>query len=155
MQSSLELCIPAVRAPDAPSKPIGMGNFGLQSLNLGSLIKIREEHETDQAKKGCRMGGEQLSSSLITQPESVRKQLIHEFHTILKEQQDRAIGTGVQRSLRWTGTTSQVPTGNAANAATVSKENIRKVCRITFTYLVSTNLICFSQAMVHRNKIFT
>ena len=136
IQNTLSLCLPGLNISDTPSKPIGVGTIPLQLLELSTLVKIREQHETEQAKKGCRAGREQYSES-STEKLSVRRQLIHEFHAVLKEQQGRAATSGVERAIRWTGSTSQMPAGNAGNAAVVSRENIRKVRYMLVLYLVS------------------
>ncbi|KIJ10894.1 hypothetical protein PAXINDRAFT_157495 [Paxillus involutus ATCC 200175] len=138
IQHCLDLAIPPFRGPDVPSKPCGVGTFGLQALDFSMLIEGRELHETSQAKNGCRTSGEQRSAydSMGAQLPSVRGQLIREFRNILNEHQERAAGTGANRAIRWTGSVSQISeTGNAGNAAAVSRESVRK-------------------AMVLRNQVF-
>ncbi|KIJ59917.1 hypothetical protein HYDPIDRAFT_170487 [Hydnomerulius pinastri MD-312] len=106
------------------------------SVDFNMLVKIREAHETRQAKKGCRTRGDDQADSSEKQDASKRLELIREFHAILKEQQGRGAGTGLERAARWTGSSAQSSSGNAANAATVAKQGVRK-------------------AMTRRKQIFT
>ncbi|KAF9242624.1 hypothetical protein BU15DRAFT_72734 [Melanogaster broomeanus] len=82
------------------------------------------------------MGREQLPESAEREGPSIRRQLIQQFHNILKEQQGHAVTTGAERSIRWTGSTTHASVGNVGNAAVVSRNNIRK-------------------AMERRKKVFT
>ena len=68
--------------------------------------------------------------SLISTPPLPSIQLIRQFREILREHDEHATSAGAKRTARWTGNSghSTAESGNTANAAAVSKENIRKVC---------------------------
>ncbi|KAH7904198.1 hypothetical protein BJ138DRAFT_1240158 [Hygrophoropsis aurantiaca] len=92
-------------------------------MDLQALVEIRRKHETRQAKM----------TEAPPKEVTIRTNLIREFEAVLKEQQDRSIGTGVERATRWTGssnrpttTSSGLPSGNAANAASVAKAAAKK-----------------------------
>ncbi|KAG2145165.1 hypothetical protein DEU56DRAFT_899942 [Suillus clintonianus] len=117
------LSLPAVRLADNLSKPMGLGTFPIQALDIDALVRIRSNHETEQAKKGIRTGRAQLND-IAGNVLSERRRLIREFQVVLKEQQGRAIGTGLERAARWT---EQVPqAGNSANAANAAKAVVKR-----------------------------
>jgi hypothetical protein len=64
----------------------------------------------------------------------VQHQLINGFHAILKEQQDKGVGSGLERVARWWSEGNEmaieveVVTGNVANAASVAKQVAKTVC---------------------------
>ena len=60
----------------------------------------------------------------------MRRQLIREFHAILKEQQDKSPGSGLECVACWrSAKDNKLPTitGNAANAASAAKQVTKMV----------------------------
>ena len=63
----------------------------------------------------------------------MRQKLIQAFEAVLGEQQDQAVGTGVERSIRWTqkDMMHMLPVesvlGNAMNAAQVAQKHLSEV----------------------------
>lgn len=130
--------LPAVRAPDAPSRPIGHGTIQYDDLDFEMLVNMRRQHQTKQASKGVRTKKSKPADG------TVRGQVIREFHQALKEaQDDKAIGTGTLRGVRWTapapgpasggrGTLingimgDNLPAGNVANAAAAAAATVAK-----------------------------
>ncbi len=116
----------SIRPLELPDTPMNLFNANHQSLDLHQLIVLRRQHQTKQAEDGVRMRGEATTEM----PEvSLRRQLIREFHTVLKEEQELAIGTGCERNARWRAPApggrlqkvngapaSQLANGNSANA---------------------------------------
>jgi hypothetical protein len=52
---------------------------------------------------------------------------------VLKENQARPVTAGIDRTIRWTGSadnTTTMTAGNAANAAAITKGNVKKVRHI-------------------------
>jgi hypothetical protein len=112
---------------------------------------MRFRHQTQHAAKAVRTQGSAAitnADSSHTKPNtledtagpdgqkkrtSVRCQLIKEFHAILKEQQDKGAGSGLERVARWRsegnamGDESATVTGNAANAASAAKQVAKTV----------------------------
>lgn len=97
---------------------------------------MRQQHETAHAASIARVRGQ---LALEDQPEkSQRMEIIKGFHEILRQQQARGVGTGKERSQRWSSSqSSQVMqsedlTGNAANAAEAASKTAAKVCSFFF-----------------------
>ncbi|KAG2152842.1 hypothetical protein DEU56DRAFT_977227 [Suillus clintonianus] len=117
------LSLPTVRLADNLSKPMGLGTFPIQALDIDALVRIRSNHETEQVKKGICTGRAQLND-IAGNVLSERRRLIREFQVVLKEQQGRAIGTGLEHAAHWT---EQVPqAGNSANAANAAKAVVKR-----------------------------
>ncbi|KAJ7602998.1 hypothetical protein DFH06DRAFT_1350726 [Mycena polygramma] len=106
------------------SKPLGKGSATAEGLDFDYLVELRRRHQTVQAACGVRTRMTQTTEK--SKEVSLHQQLIKKFHLALKEEQDRAIGTGLVRNAHWTapapgGRGTDVPgtqsAGNAANAA--------------------------------------
>ncbi|KAL7281612.1 hypothetical protein ACG7TL_004929 [Trametes sanguinea] len=118
------------------------GSHGIYS-DLSGLVRVRKQHETERARKGvhtskanttdnerssCPLGEEARSSGTPVCEESKRQVLIREMQQALAEEQDRGIGTGLERDAHWhshVGTASKAITqpsagGNSANAALIA-----------------------------------
>jgi hypothetical protein len=100
---------------------------------------MRFQHQTRHAALAVRTQGSSTTTeeeSKRQQDESVRRQLIKQFHAIIKEQQSQGVGTGAERVVCWRpGDTNNekneslpVAAGNAANAAVVATQAAKKVC---------------------------
>jgi len=139
IRAAMRVQLPTLQLPDKISKPLGQGTLNIDSLDLEALVKIRFQHQTRHAALAVRT---QCSQSITQErmkrhkEESVRRQLIKEFHAIIKEQQAQGAGTGAERVVRWRpGDASTQPasldnlsaTGNAANAAQVANQVATKV----------------------------
>ncbi|OSC96522.1 hypothetical protein PYCCODRAFT_1379012 [Trametes coccinea BRFM310] len=105
------------------------GSHGIYS-DLSGLVRVRKQHETERARKGVHTSKANTTdnerSSLCE--ESKRQVLIREMQQALAEEQDRGIGTGLERDAHWhshVGTASKAITqpsagGNSANAALIA-----------------------------------
>jgi hypothetical protein len=143
-------CLPPVQFQDEAAQPLGRGILTLGTLNFKALIDMRYAHQTRSADKGVRTrnsrGGREDSEDSKKNP-TLLGRIIHQFHEALKEaQDDQAIGTGYERSARWT--TNRVPapgardgeiggslapaptTGNSANAAVTAAAVVKQVCSL-------------------------
>jgi hypothetical protein len=139
IRAAMRVQLPALWLPDKISKPLGQGTLDTDSLDLEALVKIQFQHQTRHAALAVRT----RSSHSITpegmkrqKEESIRRQLIKEFHAVIKEQQAQGAGTGAKRVVRWRpGDASTQPesshnplaTGNAANAALAANQVATKV----------------------------
>ncbi|OJT13577.1 hypothetical protein TRAPUB_9876 [Trametes pubescens] len=104
---------------------------GLMNADLSTLVAVRQRHETDRARKGIRTRMDDRDhdrpegdDSAGNRTESARQALIRNIQQVMREEQDRAVGTGIERDARWrTHVTAaskvgeSIETGNAANAA--------------------------------------
>ena len=117
--------------PDEPSKPTGLGLAKFDDIDFQALIEMRRHHQTAQAAKSSRRKGSGLEhdSNTVTDADdadpkqSLRRQLALQFHGIMREYKELGLGTGLERSKRWTtsakgGQTADDPkaSGNQANA---------------------------------------
>jgi hypothetical protein len=78
------------------NKPFGHGTIQLSDLNLSALVKLRSVHETEQAKKSVRKG-----DAKVNVKDTICMKVIKEMHAALKEVEDKAVGTGLERGARW------------------------------------------------------
>jgi hypothetical protein len=100
-------------------------------------VELRRRHQTIQAARGVRT--RILHTTEKAKEASLRQQLIRKFHLALKEEQDQAIGTGLNHTVRWQasapgGLGGNVPgvqepkgAGNSENAALTATALARKV----------------------------
>ncbi|KAJ6522433.1 hypothetical protein DFH09DRAFT_1421922 [Mycena vulgaris] len=109
--------LPSLKLGDEISKPFGVGPAtSVTDLDFKSLIAQRRLHQTRQADRCCRTS-KSRSDGQTESVESTRRQILREFHEILKEHdQTRGVGTTVERQVRWTSN-SKPAAGNSANAA--------------------------------------
>jgi hypothetical protein len=115
----------------------------MDSLDLNALVAMRYKHQTRHAEKAVRTSGSKGAdvkegATAKQKEETLRRQLIRQFHAVLKEQQAQGAGTGVEHVVRWQPGDAQLsinpsaihlPAGNAANAAQVASQTAKKVCR--------------------------
>jgi len=141
--------------PDNVSKPFGQGTLGIDSLDLGALVKMRFQHQTRHAAHAIRTQGSRSATEIEgtqrQKDESIRRQLIKQFHAVIKEQQAQGVGTGAERVARWrSGDTNNkggnsdatLVAGNAGNAAVVATQTAKKV-RQTLQYSLQLLIIFF------------
>ncbi|KAF8167513.1 hypothetical protein B0H34DRAFT_854442 [Crassisporium funariophilum] len=134
------LSIPAVLLADEPSRPLGHSSVQYGDLDFDMLIDMRRQHQTKQAATGVRTKKFKEQSDHET---TMRGKIIRELHETLKEAQDDiAIGTGVNRKVRWTDNrvpapggregivggvaAPEVSAGNSANAALAAASVAKK-----------------------------
>ncbi|KAK6984121.1 hypothetical protein R3P38DRAFT_2472408, partial [Favolaschia claudopus] len=97
-QAAIEL--PALSVTE-PSKPLGRGAPVPDNLDFDYLVDLRRRHQTIQAAVGVRTRVGDSADSEKAKERSLRQQLIRKFHLALKEEQDTATGTGLERAARW------------------------------------------------------
>ncbi|KAJ7814859.1 hypothetical protein B0H13DRAFT_2242659 [Mycena leptocephala] len=114
----------------------GRGSATTETINFDYLVELRRRHQTIQAARGVRT--RILHTTEKAKEASLRQQLIRKFHLALKEEQDQAIGTGLNRTVRWQasapwGRGGNVPgvqepkgAGNSENAALTATALARK-----------------------------
>ncbi|KAH7915154.1 hypothetical protein BJ138DRAFT_1055531, partial [Hygrophoropsis aurantiaca] len=125
--------LPTIRALDELRNACDITQYDLDLTDFHHLVKLRFSHQTKQAKNGVRTSEAvvpNLHSSADDEPlQSKRVAVLRQFQAIVKEQQERGIGTGAVRSLHWKKTvapTNQTTTidggatGNSANARQVA-----------------------------------
>ncbi|EEB89059.1 hypothetical protein MPER_12894 [Moniliophthora perniciosa FA553] len=131
-------------SPSNPFARTATSTPSFASADFSELIRQRTEHETEQAKSGVRLSG-------LKKPEGInedggkaekkkkelsqRQKVLREFSQICKDQEQRGIGTGAERKLRWTAgeTTNATLSGNSANAAVVAAADGKKVSETRHT----------------------
>lgn len=114
-------------------------------IDLTTLVNLRFQHQTKQAFTGVRtsniLNSEASEESNQGKKLSERQRLQKEYSSIIREQGDRGVGTGLERSVRWTrnpapggrnadtvdGVATTPITGNAANAAAVATAAAKRV----------------------------
>lgn len=112
--------------------------MGTGNHDFLTLVDLRRSHQTRHAAKGVRT----CDSAKINRPnESVRCKSIREMNALLRQDEACAPGSGQDCKSRWQtvpqGTTSSNPerqqtvparpTGNSANAATITAQRTQKV----------------------------
>ncbi|KIJ28235.1 hypothetical protein M422DRAFT_270465 [Sphaerobolus stellatus SS14] len=116
-----------------PERVLSLNYVSSTSLNLSSLVQRRLIHQTNHAAKSvCQnisssaASGENGEASPESPPQqitSIRRNIIHQFHQILKVDQVQGVTTSIPRQVRWKGAAAVFATGNAANAAAVAEIN--------------------------------
>lgn len=130
MQDSLRVSIAPVCTNDEAAQPLGFGAIEPEysAINFDTLVNWRLQHQSRHAALGVRTrGGVQIENQKAV---SIRRQIIREFHVVLKESQEQGESTGVNRNNRWRAPAPggrggkingvEAPTlenGNSANAA--------------------------------------
>ncbi|KAK6974182.1 hypothetical protein R3P38DRAFT_2584549 [Favolaschia claudopus] len=102
------------------------------TCDVQELIDIRRRHQTRQAETGVRVNpGTPMASNL-----SEKQQFLKRINEVIKSQEDRGVGTGLERDHRWRkaapgaregvidGKLAPAPTaGSSANASKVATGN--------------------------------
>ncbi|KAJ6538761.1 hypothetical protein B0H10DRAFT_2245563 [Mycena sp. CBHHK59/15] len=101
------------------SKPLGRGSATAETITFDHLVELRHRHQTIQAACGVRTRvvdttTEKAKAALLKQ------QLIRKFHLALKEEQDQAAGTGLNRTVCWQ---NSAPGGRAGKRHGVQAES--------------------------------
>ena len=143
--------VPQVQVPDERSKPLGLGGITNDDLDFSQLVEMRRQHQTRHAALGIR-----TRSSKATDTEdseiSLKQQIIRRMREVLKEQSDRAVGTGCERSVRW-GVLDR-DAGNSANAAAAAATVAKRVSHSFIKHAYPVTYHRCWQAATHRNDIF-
>lgn len=137
--------LPAVQTSDEPAKPMGRGLVTFEDLDFDALVHMRRSHQTHQAAKGVRTKhSRDVPDSDQKRTMTLKQQIIIQYHEALRESQDeKAVGTGYERSARWRApargardgkiddsTVNPLPSGNAANAAMSASALAKQVGQI-------------------------
>jgi hypothetical protein len=143
-----ELQVPQLQVPDELSKPLGLGAITIDDLDFTPLVEMRRRHQTRHAALSIRT---RISKATDTE-DSLKQQIIRRMREVLKEQSDRAVGTGCERSVRW-GVLDR-DAGNSANAAAAAATIAKRVSHgsIKLTHPVAYH--CCWQAATRRSDIF-
>ncbi|KAJ7728967.1 hypothetical protein DFH07DRAFT_757091, partial [Mycena maculata] len=94
------------------SKPLGQGSATVQTMDFDLLVDLCHRHQTIQAARRVQTRVIDPTNMEKAKEASLRQQLILKFHLALKEEQDRAVGTGVEREVRWK---ASAPGGRGGN----------------------------------------
>jgi len=142
-----------LQVPDNVSKPFGQGTLGIDSFDLWRTCK----NAISTSDKTCRTRHSytrfpKCNRILRTQrqkDESIRRQLIKQFHAVIKEQQAQGVGTGArargslafrryqQKGGKFDATlVAGKCRGNAAVVATQTAKKVRQTLAI-FTAIVN------------------
>jgi hypothetical protein len=120
-----------------------------EDLDFSLLVEMRRRHQTRQATLGVRTRASNTENLEL----SLKQHPIHHMHDMLKQQNDQAVGTGAEHSVRWG--TSSTP-GNSANVPAVAVV-VAKQVSIFFALLPTLPILCqhstkFQYAMVLSRK---
>jgi hypothetical protein len=132
--------LPPVNTHTQTNKPFGHGTIQLSDLDFSALVTLRSAHETEQAKKSVRK-----SDVKVNVKDTIRMRVIREMHAALKEVEDKAVGTGLERGARWRApalgaregiidgaAAPALVNGNTANADVATKQTISVVSSFCF-----------------------
>jgi hypothetical protein len=110
-------------------------------IDISELFHLRYQHQTKQAETGVHKFGNLCNSKSESaqmdqhkaKPLTERQQILRRFSEIIKQQNDRGIGMGLERAARWKATA----TGNSANAAMTASAALTKVSLSQMTFYVA------------------
>lgn len=127
---------------ERPETTLFTSTTSSSTIDVSELVRLRFLHQTKQAETGVRKVGSGKSTANSRaenlKPLSERQQIIRRFAEIIKQQDDRGVGTGLERSARWISKGSEKGTskqggavdktsGNSANAAAVANATASSV----------------------------
>lgn len=133
----------------------------VEDLDFAMLVRLQHRHQTRQADLGVRTQAKSINVDDSTKrPMTMRGQIIRTMHQTLKTQEDKAVGTGCERSARWTNNQripapggrdgliagAPVPAlagGNSANAAITASALAKQVNTSCFVLHFSFTSIFF------------
>ncbi|KAL1700129.1 hypothetical protein EV121DRAFT_214771 [Schizophyllum commune] len=121
--------LPAVLT-DEGTAPVGHGMLSTSMLDLHALAEVREAHQTRQGVAGVKTRA--VTAAQESAERSTRRAILRRFEAVLGAGTRQAIGTGLVRRAHYTTPAKEdggKETGNAANAATVSKQTAAQVSR--------------------------
>ncbi|KAI5884956.1 uncharacterized protein SCHCODRAFT_01176952 [Schizophyllum commune H4-8] len=127
---SLQIELPALQLPDSRSQIVfgTPGGYEAQELDLDTLVRLRQKHQTKQAADGTRTRSVPVHDSEVADDEraSLRAQISERLRDCLRQNSEIVQGTGKERLARWTEGDGQA-SGNAANAAAMADAVAKKV----------------------------
>ncbi|KAG6864122.1 hypothetical protein C0991_012300 [Blastosporella zonata] len=99
---------------------LGLGQVSHSQLDFSKLVAIRHRNETVQAAEGVRT---RKNAVVANDNTSACRALLRRLHDVIREEadQDLAVGTGAERSIRWGILTTNEASGNSANAEVAAK----------------------------------
>ncbi|ETW83150.1 hypothetical protein HETIRDRAFT_107270 [Heterobasidion irregulare TC 32-1] len=119
---------------DVPPKPCHAFDFHyslVDNLNFTTIIDIQRVHQTCRAAQGVRKNAVlevSSSGSEKVAKETLQRQIIREMQGLLLQQEDRGIGSGLERKERWKALASRgLSSGNSANAALAAAQRAEVV----------------------------
>jgi hypothetical protein len=125
--------------PEEASRPFDHSSTYFHNLDFSSLLSTREAHETERARKSVRTQMHQHQKATNHDAEvPIRRHIIREMNSILREQQDQGGGTGLERKNRWApgGRSGQEVArlvGNSANAELAAGQRAATVRTVLLT----------------------
>jgi hypothetical protein len=157
ISDALADCLPPISGVNERTNIFDMTREELSTLNFDQLVDLRFAHQTKQALSGVRRSAtgtfkaQTSENSAETSKKTQRQELLRRLNEIIKEQQEKGIGTGAERGLRWRnpapggrdGAVSGVnhppaTAGNTANAA----ENATKLAGKVWQASRAIQMIC-------------
>ncbi len=115
-------------------------------IDISQLISLRHEHQTKQASSGIRKRDDRSAELGEASKElTERQRLLKAFSEIIREQGDKGVGSGKERTERWRNNgvpgNEQVPraSGNSANAAEVARTAGQKACSFFVSAVTGLN----------------
>ncbi|KII84575.1 hypothetical protein PLICRDRAFT_167537 [Plicaturopsis crispa FD-325 SS-3] len=152
--------LPPLQLPDERARLVGLQDNGADTFDFSILVVMRRRHQTRQAALGVRTKGkdEPNHSGSGEKPEvSMRRQIIRQFHAVIREQQNVAVGTGVEREARWRApapggrdgtvngqSSASAASGNAANAAAAASKAAKEAAARRRKVFATANVPCVS-----------
>lgn len=143
------LTLPALKDAEAVRNIFDIGPSLFASLDIDELIRSRLLHQTkrkrivnkeDVDKSDVNKEHKRKDTDTAPATPSERQKLLQRLNQIVKEQQDRGVGTGKERDARWKksavgggSAANDELTGNSANAAvtaTASAARVRGILEI-------------------------
>lgn len=141
--------LPPLDAPEGKEMVLGKGSLSVTQVDLSNLGTIRHQHQTRHAAEAVRTRSSpqvppsdspDTTSNATAHAKSIRRKLIQEFYVSVRKIDERGVGTGKNRQLRWfetgSGEASSEAAGNSANAATVAASAANAVSPSLRMYLV-------------------
>ncbi|KAJ7834395.1 hypothetical protein B0H13DRAFT_2426922 [Mycena leptocephala] len=153
IKATLDITLPVLNISE-PTKPLVRGTATAANLNFDSLVQLRREHQPIQAARGVRTRGAAVDSEKVKE-QSVRQQLIRKFNELLKEEQDKPIGSGLERNARWRATAPGGRGGNTAGAPSVTGNSANAVLNASALAKKVFYLCYINDAAKKRETVFT
>ena len=132
-QANCSIQLPPVN-DKTPSDPFSVYDPSL--IDLSEFVQLRFSHQTKQAATGICSSTQAPASEGLTKL-TERQCVLQHFSKILKQQEEKGVGTGLERAVRWahinvsmatsTSSSGVSGAGNSANAAAVAKAVATKV----------------------------
>ncbi|PFH46346.1 hypothetical protein AMATHDRAFT_155498 [Amanita thiersii Skay4041] len=117
----------------------GIGKSSTIQLNITPLINLRRQHQTYQATVGVRTANSK-PSTIVPQTTRIHRKILHELSQLLKLEEVAAPGSGVERSMRWTGTTETSTSSNIAMAA-IGQETVESKVSRKHIFITTTKIL--------------